>query len=609
MRINAKLGIWTAAVILAVYGLALPVHYRIMKNEEIARLEYLGDTIGPIIEPAVSESMRTHDERLLLNTIQRLAAAGPINTIRIIDRFGVVRAGTAPDEIGKDAFIPAVPCQRCAEEGRRCVTLKEEGILRWYQPLKNRRECWSCHDPSLPYNGAVIIDFAVAQVEKQTRTHILRDTLLFFTALSILGLVIYLISNRLVINRLNSAVKSLRRFEQGDYGVRLPAEGSDEISDLGRAFNTMADAIAHKDEEKDLLIQRISASQRAWRATFDCITDLVTVHDRQLRIILANKAVADYFGFRIQDIIGKKCYELFHGSSGSPSDCPHKTTMNENRPVAADNDIEINGRVMRLSTYPYYSIDGELAGSVHVARDITEARQREMRLIINERLALLGRMASIIAHEINNPLSAIAGCAEGLMDRLERGEFDKNLYEKYLGIIQEEITQCKRIISETLSFARQTPLGREPVDINKTIENALSLIELQGRLRSVVVVKDLYACLLPVQGNEAELRQAFLAVLTNALDAMEDEGTLTIKSGVEGDNAIVSISDTGPGIPPEAIKKIFDPFFTTKTNKGGTGLGLSIAYRIISDHGGNIEAISVPGRGAEFKITLPYNQQ
>jgi len=126
----------------------------------------------------------------------------------------------------------------------------------------------------------------------------------------------------------------------------------------------------------------------------------------------------------------------------------------------------------------------------------------------------------------------------------------------------------------------------------------------QGRLRNVQVLKR-YGSDLHVRGNEGELRQVFLVLVINALDAMANKGTLTVETGAQGSGIGVRISDTGPGIPPENMQRIFQPFYTTKTDTGGTGLGLSIAHRIIANHLGSIEVSSGPEQGATFAITLP----
>jgi PAS domain S-box-containing protein len=246
-----------------------------------------------------------------------------------------------------------------------------------------------------------------------------------------------------------------------------------------------------------------------------------------------------------------------------------------------------------------------------IVQDVTEKKEKEMQLIMSERLAALGEMASGIAHEINNPLATIAACAEGLLNRIKKGQLPPELFENYLKIIDEEVLRCKGITMSMLSFVRKTAYEKENVDISSILDKTLELIGFQGRLKDVALTKQ-YNGQLIVRGSEGELKQVFLAVVSNALDAMEGKGSLTFVAGTtpaapagEETTVFIKISDTGPGIPSELTAKIFDPFFTMKTEKGGTGLGLSIARRIIKDHKGDILVTSERGKGATFTIILP----
>ncbi len=279
--------------------------------------------------------------------------------------------------------------------------------------------------------------------------------------------------------------------------------------------------------------------------------------------------------------------------------------MAEKKPSGEEVFDRRTKRTFRIFTFPYNSPDGETIGSIHVMRDITDDKEQEMRLITSERLAALGQMASGIAHEINNPLASIAGCSEGLLSRVRKGQCDNALFESYLGIIQEEVFRCKSITTAMLSFVRKTTYEKQDINLADALDKTIEIIGFQGRLKNVEVIKKYHEETPVIHGNGGELRQVLLAVITNALDAMNDNGTLTLETGAREENAIIRISDTGEGISPEIISRIFDPFFTTKSEQGGTGLGLSIARKIVANHNGHIDASSTPGQGTTFTITLP----
>lgn len=352
------------------------------------------------------------------------------------------------------------------------------------------------------------------------------------------------------------------------------------------------------------MIAQVTQSQKEWQDTFDSITDLISIHDRDFNVVKVNKAFTQFLGLPYEQIIGKKCYELLHRTTAPVSGCPHMRVLSDGKPAADEQFDATTGKTLHISTYPFQAPDGSLIGTIHISRDVTEEKEREVRLIMTERLASLGQMAAGIAHEINNPLESVMICAEMLLMQVGRDHYERSQFEKYLKIIDEEVLRCREITSNMLSFSRQTAHDQTDVDAHLLLDKAVALVRYQGRLRNVTVIGH-FASKLLVRGNEGELRQVFLAIVVNALDAMDNKGTLTIETGTQDGNVWIRISDTGPGIPPEILDKIFQPFFTTKLGKGGTGLGLSIAHRIIANHHGSLTVSSEPGQGSTFTITLP----
>ncbi len=383
---------------------------------------------------------------------------------------------------------------------------------------------------------------------------------------------------------------------------------------LAAVANALAGIIQRKrmqEERENLILDlktllgTVSASRQEWQETFDSITDMISIHDEEYRIIKANKAFAGQFGLTPREIIGKHCYELFHNGTDPIAGCPHQKTLAQNVPVTEEVADPRTGRMFLISTFPFHSAESGRRGIVHVARDITEAKENETRLLMSERLASLGKMASGIAHEINNPLAAIAGCVDGMKRRLSRGDLDLELFDRYLGIMKEELTRSKNITTSMLSFVQAKDYQKGRVKLHVALLKSLEIIGYQGRLKKVNVVKELADSEPAVHGSEGELKQVFLIVLSNALDAMDDQGSLTLGTSLTDRTVTVTIADSGPGIAPENADRIFRPFFTTKAERGGTGLGLSIATRIIGAHSGRFTVASPPGSGAVVTIELP----
>ena len=224
-------------------------------------------------------------------------------------------------------------------------------------------------------------------------------------------------------------------------------------------------------------------------------------------------------------------------------------------------------------------------------------------------------MASGVAHELNQPLSAMqigTDFISGVVEHEGKGSEDLPLVTKHM---KEQIDRAVRIINHLREFGRKADIKKEKVYINQPIEGAFTLLSQQLKLRRIKVVLDLNDGLPPIMGDMNRLEQVFINLVINARNAMEKkkeqfveretENILTIKSFQEDGHVVVTVTDTGTGIPDNMKDKIFEPFFTTRQVGKGTGLGLSISYGIVKDYGGTIELESEAGKGATFKLTFP----
>jgi signal transduction histidine kinase len=225
----------------------------------------------------------------------------------------------------------------------------------------------------------------------------------------------------------------------------------------------------------------------------------------------------------------------------------------------------------------------------------------QTQLVQSEKLASLGRLAAGAAHEINNPLAAILGYSELLMDHEKSDEKLRDMAQK----IRDQARRTKSLVSNLLSFARQVPSEKAPVDINAALTSALQLRALDLHRQRIRIALEAAASLPLVRGDMNQLLQVFFNVLSNAVDALDEVGggVITVRTRYEKTVVIVEMSDTGPGIREPHL--VFDPFYTTKPAGKGTGLGLSICYGIVQEHGGKISCHNRPAGGATFRIELP----
>jgi len=278
---------------------------------------------------------------------------------------------------------------------------------------------------------------------------------------------------------------------------------------------------------------------------------------------------------------------------------------------AMEREMPVGGepKMFRLSVVPLGEGDDGGAHVVLLVEDVTRAKQLERQMLLTERLTTAGRLAAGVAHELNNPLATIAGCAESLQSRLKEAGLAARPeladFPGYLGLIEEEAFRCKEITGSLLQFVREPGSRRTPTDLNALVLKTVELLSHQSRFADGDIVTDLDPALPHVVVNEGQLRQVFLGIAANALEAMEGRGRLTIRSRRAKDMVHVEFEDEGPGIPEDIAARVFDPFFTTKPPGQGTGLGLAIAQGIVADHGGRIELRAASPRGTMFRVVLP----
>jgi two-component system NtrC family sensor kinase len=245
-------------------------------------------------------------------------------------------------------------------------------------------------------------------------------------------------------------------------------------------------------------------------------------------------------------------------------------------------------------------------------RDRHRRAEAENRLLQSEKQASIGRLAAGVAHEINNPLTGVLTFTRILLRNKDVG--DKNL--SYLQKIAESTVRVKKIVKGLLDFSRQTDLDREPTEMNRLIRGVISGMENQALIKGVSIQFNSGEDLPMLTLDRNQIQSVLINLIINALDAMEQGGTIAISTGISlsasdtGKKGIeIAVTDNGCGIPPEDLDRLFEPFFTTKEVGKGTGLGLAVSYGIVQRHRGTIRVQSEVGRGSTFTIWLPIEEQ
>lgn len=374
--------------------------------------------------------------------------------------------------------------------------------------------------------------------------------------------------------------------------------------------------VKQKIQELEAANQGLRAKSNELQAVFDSISDGVVVYDHNGIAQHRNHVCPQLFPQ--ETLPGSSCRELFHPEHNSaPGSCPVERALAGERVELSMTSNSSKGkmRYIDVTATPIEDVHGEMNRALVFLRDVTGKRLQELQLMQAEKLSSIGVLAAGVAHEINNPLSSVAGYAEALLRRLKDNKelADDPLLEdfpKYLQVILRESYRCKGIIDCLLSFSRKSDGSVCKVSLNEIMQEVLELVRHKSRYDKIEIKLNLQADLPEVIADPAGLRQVCMNLLLNAHQAIKGVGVVEISTCSEDHSMVrLQIMDSGCGISREAIDQIWDPFFTTKEVGKGLGLGLAVTYNIVKRHGGDITVESQLGKGSKFTLRMPVCQK
>jgi two-component system NtrC family sensor kinase len=351
-------------------------------------------------------------------------------------------------------------------------------------------------------------------------------------------------------------------------------------------------------------------SRNTLRTFFDNIPSCVYVIDRSYTIMIINSRRSERVKKTPQELVGAKCYEILYGNQSPCPLCrvgdafngvPSARSLREWQPKETFIQWEI-------TTVPIRENFDQINQAIIFEDDVTEKWLLEANLIESERLASIGQLAANVAHEINNPLSAIIANAQLLLRDL--ANTDEDTLEA-LRLIENAGVRAAKIVGDLLKSARKEKRDEfEEISLNETIQEAISMANFEIRNRSVQLKLDLVEGMPNILAHQNQLKGVWINLIMNALGAIENShGVISISTRYENHQYHIVFSDNGKGIAAEHQERIFEPFFTTKDVGHGTGLGLSVSLQVIKEHQGTIDFESAPGKGTKFIIILPDSQK
>jgi len=393
------------------------------------------------------------------------------------------------------------------------------------------------------------------------------------------------------------------RIRDGDFSTRVEVATEDELGDLAQAFNLMAAGVEERNRKNESTAAALRAEKERLSAVIASMRDgLIVVdgdgnpllHNRAanplLRLVQRGDLATSHHRCREGEDHGAKCKSCLFDVHAAPRSCV----------------IEIEGGVFEVRSTNFNDAGRGRPGRVLVSRDVTDRMAQDEREIHQERLAVLGEIAAVMAHELNNPLAAIS-----MFNQLLAAEIDQGSpLQENVAVIQRNVDSCKRAIRELLDYAGNSSPEIGDVDIEAVLGDVAAFLRPVRQRSNVEIATEFGAQAAQVRGDEVQLRQIFVNLVLNAVQACAGRpGRVVVRSSFDGEHVVVDVSDNGSGIPPELQTRIFKPFFSTKPRGAGTGLGLSTARRIAEMHGGSVELLESSPEGTTFRVRLRLSRQ
>lgn len=426
------------------------------------------------------------------------------------------------------------------------------------------------------------------------------DWLKYF-AVSMAGGLLVSISMAVLINLIISyPLRELKNtalgIQQGNYSIRSSVASNDELGEVAEAFNEMAMTLDRNSGELRAREHRIAMLLNA----FEKSKVAIAIVDTSGIIVESNSTFASFLDRPVHEVLGRDIIELqFPESRNAELQEIKNALMNRTNYECEFSFANKNSviRNMLLTMSPVFTEDNDIAGYMFVEVDITERKILERKLLQAGKLAALGEMSAVLAHEIKTPLTSIKMNADILSEGLELTDEDRESFQ----IIQKEIKRLDNLVKDVLSISRQQELNYSSVDISELTGDVIIQFRAKSAAKNIDIINNVAGGTVAM-ADAGKLRQVLINLFENSFDAMGSSGQISVASENCGATLHIYISDTGTGV--SVPERIFDPFVTTKAS--GTGLGLAVSRKIVEQHGGTLKLITTAGSvGSTFEITLP----
>ncbi len=579
---------------------------------------HTSQSVNLLFESSLKRAMLRRDLAGLHNIVHDLGQQQGIQDVLILNPDGEVRFSAQQARLGSSEiniikqFHPTYPQDHLAEAQSTTLFVKSNSgqeLLRAFHPIHNQAECASCHGSPAnnPVNGILVIDYDASAIRQKGWTNILMLIIAGAIAVFFSALAAWWFMRRYVLQPVKQLDQASKDLSQGKLTGRVSLQGSDEIANLGKTFNIMAERLQFSQAE-------LQSREQFLQGLIDGIPDGVRVIDRHHRIIAANQAYAKLCGVDTPTKLHQKyCYELtYQRQTPCLTDlhtCPLQA-LNSKRPTLKFYETLRRNNGDKIATEVYAArlivTEAELQREslvVESVRDLQEIVQYSH----EQKLASLGELAAGVAHEIHNPLASIRIALQASDQLLEekvleaQGQLTTNKHKReikeYLQLVDEKVEHCLDVTRRLMKLGSLGSSHPELVEVNTAIEETLSLLRFEREMRNIKLQLDLARSNPRILAADNDVRMMILNLSQNAFHAMTSGDTLSIRTWQERGYVMISVTDTGSGIDANILDYVFEPFFSRRKDTPGSGLGLTIVRSLATQHNGSISIVShLPGK-------------
>jgi signal transduction histidine kinase len=606
--LGTAVGLVTLSLALLGLAAALYQHQLTQERSQASR------EVNSLLQAALENTMLKRDLPGLREIISQMGRQTGVRGAMIVAPNGEVRFASDPALLGTAFPLQAYGlCLDCTPQTPPAVfstqfTLDAQGreVMRSLNLVANKPVCAGCHGDTAmhPINGVLVVDYDAAPIRRQAVVSAVSlagmgGVLLFVTLLGGAWFI-----HRYVLRPVALLSAASSALAAGHLDSRSHLSGRDELADLGHTFDRMA-------ENLQLQMRRVQEHEAFLQALVDAIPDGIRVIDSEtFRIVLDNQAYREQIG-AAHSHAGVPCHASSHGQAQPCAPtlmlCPvHeiglsgqacKSLMNFAHAGDSQHQVEVFAAPLRAQ------VEGvEKRFVVESSRDLAKA----LKFSQEQKLAEMARLATGVAHEIHNPLASIRIALHATLRATEQGAEQLGVIREYLLMVDGEIDRCIDVTERLLKLGMTPEATPQLVAVNPAVEDTLSLLAWEAHETHAAITTQLEIPTPRILATDSELRAIVLNLAQNALHAMPNGGTLSVRTRQDDAWVEIEFEDTGVGITPEDAQHVFDPFFSHRADgQNGTGLGLSICRSIVEGYGGKITFTSQPGRGSRFVVRLP----